>query len=272
MLKTEMRNPKSMHIDKMTTGEMLKIFHEENFNVVNAVGNCLESIEKAVDATADAIGKGGRLICMGAGTSGRLGVIEATECPPTFGVPLDTVIGIIAGGKEAVFKASENQEDNVVMGVDDLKNINLTGKDVVVGISAAGEADYVIKALEYAKSLGCVTIGLTSNPGTLLDKTADISIATDTGPEIITGSTRMKAGTAQKLVLNMITTCSMIKLGNVYENLMINLNATNKKLYKRMINIVCDIKNIPEKESEELLVKADWNIKKALEIYDKMHN
>lgn len=266
MLKTEMRNPKTTHIDKMGTIEMLKVIQEENLVAVNAVGDALEDIAKAVDVITNAISNGGRLIYMGAGTSGRTGVIDATECPPTFGVDPNTVVGIIAGGKEAMFKASENQEDNGEYGIRDLKNNNVTSKDVVVGISAAGGADYVIKALEYAKSIGCTTVGVTSNKGTLLDKTADISIVTDTGAEVVTGSTRMKAGTAQKLVLNMLSTCPMIKNGNVYENLMINLNATNIKLVQRMINIVCDIKGCDRETAEELLKKADWNIKKAISL------
>lgn len=259
-----MRNPKTTHIDKMSTIEMLKAIQDENIYAVNAVGNALDSIAEAVDAITEAIKNGGRLIYMGAGTSGRTGVIDATECPPTFGVSPETVVGIIAGGKEAMFKASENQEDSAEHGIKDLKNINLNSKDIVVGISAAGGAAYVISALEYAKSIGCTTVGLTSNEGTLLDKTADISIVTDTGAEVITGSTRMKAGTAQKLVLNMLSTCPMIKNGNVYENLMINLNATNIKLKQRMISIVCDITGCDKDTSEKLLSENDWNIRKAI--------
>lgn len=266
MLKTEMRNPKTTHIDKMGTLEMLKVIQEENVVAVNAVSEALPSIAKAVDVITEAIKTGGRLVYIGAGTSGRTGVIDATECPPTFGVDTNTVVGILAGGKEAMFKASENQEDSAEAGVTDLKNNNVTSKDIVVGISAAGGAEYVISALNYAKSIGCITIGLTSNKGTPLDKTADISIVTDTGAEVVTGSTRMKAGTAQKLVLNMLSTCPMIKNGNVYENLMINLNATNVKLIRRMINIVCDIKGCDRETAEALLKKSDWNIRKAVDM------
>ena len=271
MLRTEMRNPNTTHIDKMSTMEMLQVIQAENINAVNAVGAQLKNIGKAVDAITEAFNAGGRLIYMGAGTSGRTGVIDATECPPTFGVAPGQVVGIIAGGKETMFRASENQEDNAEAGVKDLKEKELTGKDVVVGVSAAGGAAYVIGGLEYAKSLGCVTVGLTSNAGTLLDQTADISIVCDTGPEVITGSTRMKAGTSQKLVLNMLSTCPMIKTGKVYENLMINLSATNEKLIQRMKRIVSEITGITTDEAEKYLQQSDWNIRKAIALYEA-HN
>lgn len=265
MLKTEMRNEKTTHIDKMSTMEMLNVIQEENLNAVKAVGDQLESIASAVDKISEALERGGRLIYMGAGTSGRLGVLDASECPPTFGVSHDTVIGIMAGGDGAIRKAKEGAEDSPSEGVEDLKKISLNERDVVVGISAAGGAQYVIQALLYAKSIGCTTVGITSNKGTLLDEVSDISIVTDTGAEVITGSTRMKAGTAQKLVLNMLSTGAMIKTGKVYENLMINLSATNDKLTKRMIRIVSDIKKIPEDEAEKLLEENDWNIRRSVE-------
>lgn len=267
MLETERRNPKTTHIDKMTTVDMLNAIQEENLVAVKAVGDAIPSIEKAVDAVAEALKNGGRLIYMGAGTSGRTGIIDATECPPTFGVDPKTVVGIIAGGNNSVFRSSENAEDRGDAGVRDLKDIDLCSKDIVVGISAAGGAAYVIEALKYAKSIGCKTVGVTSNGDTLLDQTPDISIVTRTGPEVITGSTRMKAGTAQKLVLNMISTGAMIKMGYVYENLMINLSATNVKLYGRMKRIVSDILDITEDVAEQLLIKADWNIKQAIRLY-----
>jgi N-acetylmuramic acid 6-phosphate etherase len=212
---------------------------------------------------------GGRLIYMGAGTSGRLGVLDASECPPTFGVSDDVVIGIIAGGDSALRKASEGAEDDKNAGENDLKKINLTDKDVVIGISAAGGARYVINALLYAKSIGCKTIGITSNENSLLDRTSDISIVTDTGAEVVTGSTRMKAGTAQKLVLNMLSTCAMIKTGKVYENLMINLKPTNEKLTGRMIRIVSEIKGISEEQAKKLLDNNEWNIRKAVSMEEK---
>lgn len=265
MLKTEMRNPKTTHIDTMDTMEMMKIIDEENHYAADAVGKELEHIGQAVDAVAFAFSKGGRLFYIGAGTSGRLGVLDASECPPTYGVPQDMVIGIIAGGKEALWKAGEANEDDPQAGVEELKNYQLKEQDIVVGISAAGGAAYVINALEYAKSIGCVTVGVTSNEGSPLDLTANISICTDTGAEVVTGSTRMKAGTAQKLVLNMISTGAMIKSGYVYENMMINLKPSNVKLKDRTIRIVCEILHISYKEAEAVLERTDWSIRNAVE-------
>jgi len=264
MLKTEMRNENTTHIDKMSTIEMMEVIQQENYNAVKAVGEQTKNIALAVDKISEAFEKGGRLIYIGAGTSGRLGVLDASECPPTFGVSYDNVIGIIAGGDKALRRASEGAEDSGEAGIEDLKNINLCGNDVVVGISAAGGAQYVVQALLYAKSIGCITVGVTSNADTLLDKTADISIVTDTGAEVITGSTRMKAGTAQKLVLNMLSTGAMIKTGKVYENLMINLSAKNDKLMKRMIRIVSDVKGVSETEAEMLLEKSGWKVRDAV--------
>ena len=270
MLKTEMRNPETTHIDKMSTRDMLQAIQRENVRAVNAVGEQLDSIASAVETIAEAFEKGGRLFYMGAGTSGRLGVVDASECPPTFGVDHGLVVGIIAGGKEAMFRATENKEDSAEAGVEDLKSYAPTNVDVVVGISAAGGAAYVIGALDYAKSIGCKTIGITSNAGTALDLTADISIVTDTGPEAITGSTRMKAGTAQKLVLNMLSTGAMIKTGKVYENLMINLSAKNAKLLQRMKRIISEIKGITPEEAQAYLEATDWDLRKALELYEKV--
>ena len=246
MQKTEMRNPKTTHIDKMDTASMIKIINEENYNSVKAVENASEAIAKAIDIVTDAFEKGGRLINVGAGTSGRLGVLDATECPPTFGVPRDMVIGIIAGGEKCMFQAAEKEEDNYESGIKDLKDKQLTKNDVVVGISASGNAQYLIGAINYANELGCETVGITSNENTLITKSAKISIITDTGAEVITGSTRMKAGTAQKIILNMLSTVAMIKLGNVYENMMINLRPTNEKLKNRMIRIVNEIIGVNE--------------------------
>ena len=264
MLKTEKRNPKTKNIDKISTSEMVRIMNEENYNAVKAVENQTENIALAIDKISKALENGGRLIYVGAGTSGRLGVLDASECPPTFGVSYDMVMGLIAGGEKALTRATENFEDNSDAAVSDLKNINLNKNDVVVGISAAGGAAYVIGAIEYGKKLGCTTIGITSNEKTKLDIISDISIVTDTGEEVITGSTRLKAGTAQKLVLNMLSTCVMIKRGYVYENLMINLKPSNKKLKERMVRIVSEIKSISEEEAKTLLEKADWNIRKAV--------
>ncbi len=272
MLKTEMRNPATRHIDTATTKEMLELIQTENINAVNAVGDVLDDIAKACDAISIGIDKGGRLIYMGAGTSGRLGVMDAAECPPTFGISRDLVSGIIAGGNDCMFRAAESEEDKAEFGVADIKKYNITSNDTVVGISAAGGAAYVVGAIEYANEIGATTVGITSNEGTLLSKVAKFPIVTDTGAEVITGSTRMKAGTAQKLVLNMLSTVSMIKMGNVYENLMINLKPSNIKLTHRMVTIVMDILNVSEEEAEKLLNGNDWNIRKTVKTYKSEQN
>lgn len=265
MLKTEMRNPKTMHIDKMDTLEMLKIVNEENMNSVKAVEAELENIAKAVDAITAGFAKGGRLFYIGAGTSGRIGVLDASECPPTYGVGYDKVVGIIAGGEKCLVKAGESGEDNPSAGVEDLAKYGITEKDIVVGISVAGGAQYVLAAIEYAKEKGAFTIGLTSNDDSKLAKSVEVAICPDTGAEVITGSTRMKGGNAQKFVLNMLSTCAMVKSGYVYENLMINLKPSNIKLKKRMIGIVCDILTCDEVEAESLLESSQWSIKKVVE-------
>lgn len=264
MLNTELRNPKSMHIDKMTTLEMVELMNEENMVSVLAVEKALPAVAKAVDAVAEAIGKGGKLVYIGAGTSGRLGILDASECPPTFGVDYSVVQGIIAGGKERVFTAGENAEDVYEKGVEDVKDVLQAG-DVLVGISAAGGARYVVGAMEKAKELGCTTVAVTSNDGTAITKVADISIVCDTGAEVVTGSTRLKAGNSQKFVLNMLSTCAMIKTGKVYENLMINLKPSNEKLRGRVIRITSAILDCTEEEALPLLEANDWNIRKAVE-------
>lgn len=264
MLKTEMRNPRTMNLDKMSTREMVQVINDEMKNAVLAVDNEVPNIEKAVDVVAERIKNGGRLIYMGAGTSGRLGILDAAECPPTFGVDGNTVVGIMAGGDKCLRSASENQEDSGEAAIVDLKGIELTGKDALVGISVAGGAQYVIEALNYAKSLGCATIAITSNKGSKIDEIADISICPDTGAEVVTGSTRMKAGTAQKIILNMLSTCAMIKQGYVYENLMINLKPTNIKLKKRVISIVMDIMECSEEEAVKGLEANNWVIKDTI--------
>lgn len=265
MLNTEKRNHNTYNIDKMSTFEMLKIINDENGKVTAAVEKALPEIEKACELTVEAIKSGGRVFYIGSGTSGRLGVCDAAECPPTFGVSYDLFNGIIAGGEKCMFKAAENAEDNAEMSVNDLKNRNFNSKDILIGISASGTATYVISAVNYAKSIGAKTVSVTNNPDTELGKSADIDICADTGPEVITGSTRMKAGTAQKIILNMISTASMVKCGYVYENLMINLRPTNKKLRKRMIGIVTEILNCSYEKAEELLEKNGWNIRSAVE-------
>ena len=265
MLKTEMRNPDTYSIDKMSTREMLEIINKENAKVTLAVENALPQIAIVCDAVADAIKSGGRIFYIGSGTSGRLAVCDAAECPPTFGVSYDLFNGIIAGGEKCMFTAAENAEDNAQMSVEDLKNRNFCNKDILIGISASGSAAYVISAINYAKSLGAKAFSITNNPSSELGNAADIDICADTGPEVITGSTRMKAGTAQKIILNMISTASMVKCGCVYENLMINLRPTNKKLRRRMVGIVTEILGCAPEKAEELLEENEWNIRLAVE-------
>ena len=269
MKKTEMRNPNTTHIDKMSTAEMLKAMSVENFNAAKAVDEAIPSIEAAIDAAYERFKNGGRIFYMGCGTSGRLGVLDASEIPPTYGVSPDRVVGIIAGGYKCLTSASENAEDLGENGIADLKAHGLTGDDVVFGISVAGNAAYVADAIQYAKSLGCVTVGLTSNAGSLVDQYADYPIVTDTGAEVITGSTRMKAGTAHKLVLNMFSTSIMIKCGYVYENLMVNMKAKNIKLMARMISMVHDITGLDDETCEQYLKETDWNIRGAIALWEE---
>lgn len=261
---TEMRNPRTTHIDKMDTLEMLNVINDENRNSVEAVQAALPQVAKAVDAVAAAFERGGRLLYVGAGTSGRIAVMDAAECPPTYGVDYNQVIAIIAGGEHTLVRAAENEEDKEEMGIADLLARNLTDKDVVMGISASGNAAYVTGALKEAKKRGCVTISLSSNLPCRIAEVADIAIFTDTGAEVITGSTRMKAGNAQKFVLNMITTGAMVKTGKVYENLMINLRPTNEKLTRRVLSIVREITGCDEEQARAALDRNDWNIRSTI--------
>ena len=269
LLKTEMRNPLSTHMDKMSTEEMARLVITSNYEAVRAAEDACTQIAQAVDAVTEAFANGGRLFYIGAGTSGRLGVLDAAECPPTFGVPYDMVCGIIAGGKERMFVAGENEEDRYERGCEAVEQHGIKKGDVLVGISAAGGAAYVIGALESAKALGCVTVAISSNADTPILKIADIPILTDTGAEVLTGSTRLKAGTAQKIVLNTITTCAMTKTGKVYENMMINLSPSNLKLEKRVVRITSEILGCDEDGARRLLEQNGWNIRKAVEASGK---
>ena len=266
MLKTEMRNEKSMHMDKMSTEEMVRLVVTANYEAVKACEDASASIAKAVDAAAEAIGNGHRMFYLGAGTSGRLGIQDAAECPPTFGVGYDVVNGIIAGGRERVFTAGENAEDSLEAGIKAVTEAGVSAGDVVIGISAAGGARFVIGALEKSKELGCTTVALSSNEAAAIFDVADVAIHTDTGAEVLTGSTRLKAGTAQKIVLNAISTCAMVKTGKVYENMMINLKPSNEKLTKRVVRIVREIKGCDEDTAVKLLDANDWNIRSAVEM------
>lgn len=265
MLKTEARNPRTMHIDRMATREILQVMNDENRRMIDAVEAALDQTAVLCDETVKRMRRGGRLFYLGAGTSGRLGVLDASECPPTFGVSPDTVIGIIAGGDRCLRSAAEGAEDSAEAGKNDLAAYQITENDVVVGISAAGGAAYVVGALRYARSKGAYTASLSSNYDTAIEHEADCAIVADTGAEVVTGSTRLKAGTAQKLILNMLSTTVMIETGKVYENMMINLKPSNQKLRARVIRITQEIAGCSEDEALARLEKNDWDIRKAAE-------
>lgn len=237
-LTTESRNQASENIDNLSTLDMLKVINAEDKKVALAVEEQLPAIAQAVDAITKAFACGGRLIYCGAGTSGRLGILDASECPPTYGTPRERVVGLIAGGHTAILQAVENAEDNVQLGEQDLRDLALNERDVVVGIAASGRTPYVIGALKYARSVGATTGAIACNRGSEIGKLADIAIEPLVGPEVVTGSSRMKAGTAQKLILNMLTTGAMIRSGKVFGNLMVDVEATNAKLLQRQVNIV----------------------------------
>lgn len=265
-LVTEGRNPNTMNIDSVSTLEMIDMINEEDKKVPEAVGKAKESIAKAVDIIAERLSTGGRLIYVGAGTSGRIGILDASECPPTYGVSDDMVQGIIAGGQTAIFKAVEGAEDSKELGKNDLVKNNLTSKDVVCGIAASGRTPYVIGAVEYAKKVGAAVLCVTMNPESEMASIADVPIVVVVGPEVIMGSTRMKSGTAQKLILNMLTTGTMIKLGKVYENLMVNVQATNEKLAARARRIVRLATDAPYETIEKVLQAADNDVKLSIVI------
>ncbi|MCT0124453.1 N-acetylmuramic acid 6-phosphate etherase [Proteus mirabilis] len=263
-LVTESRNHHSEHIDTLSTLEMLKVINNEDKKVPFAVEATLPHIARLVDKVVTAFSQGGRLIYCGAGTSGRLGILDASECPPTYGIPHDMVIGLIAGGHKAILQAVENAEDNVQLGAEDLCQLNFNAKDVLVGIAASGRTPYVIGALEYARSLGAVTGAISCNPDSPIAQRADIAITPIVGPEVVTGSSRMKAGTAQKLVLNMITTGAMIKMGKVFGNLMVDVEATNAKLIERQIRIVMQATECERATAEQALAQCQRHCKTAI--------
>ena len=289
---TEQRNPNTMHIDTLSTLDMIRLINQEDHRVAEAVAEVTDKIAEAVDVIAERLSKGGRLIYCGAGTSGRLGILDAVECPPTYSTDPEMVQALMAGGYPAIFKAVEGAEDSKELGVQDMKNINFASGDVLVGIAASGRTPYVLGCMEYAKELGAPTVSVTCCPGSVLDNFADIGIAPCPGPEVITGSTRMKSGTAQKMVLNMLSTGSMIKLGKVYGNLMVDVKPSNEKLIRRCVTIVvnatgCDdatataaleacgyrpntaiimvLCGVNAEEAVALLDKADGRVAKVLE-------
>lgn len=253
-----------MDIDLLSSQEIVERLNQQDKQVPLAVEAELPQIAQAVDKITAAFKQGGRLIYLGAGTSGRLGVLDASECPPTFGVSDQMVIGLIAGGKEAMFTAQEGAEDNATLGEHDLQQIDFSSKDVLVGIAASGRTPYVIGALEYANDLGATTIALSCNPDSPIAEIAQIAISPVVGPEALTGSTRLKSGTAQKLVLNMLTTASMIRLGKSYQNLMVDVRATNRKLIARAVRIVMQATDCQREEAEALLKESHNNAKLAI--------
>ena len=261
---TEQRNPNSMHVDSLSALEIVQLMNKEDKQVPLAIEKCLPQIAQAVECIVAAFQQGGRLVYIGAGTSGRLGVLDASECPPTFGVSPEMVKGIIAGGERALRHPIEGAEDSKTHAVVDLQTIQFSSKDVLVGIAASGRTPYVIGALEYAKSLGSVTVSIASNPNSAMANIVDIAIDTVVGPEVLTGSSRLKSGTAQKLVLNMLTTASMILMGKCYQNLMVDVQASNEKLKARAIRIVMQATDCDKALAEETLKQADQNAKLAI--------
>jgi N-acetylmuramic acid 6-phosphate etherase len=261
---TEGRNPASQNIDELSTEAMLRVINDEDKKVALAVEAIVPQIAAAVDAICAAFQAGGRLIYCGAGTSGRLGILDASECPPTFGTPREQVIGLIAGGHTAILQAVENAEDNREQGAQDLKDIHFSRHDVLVGIAASGRTPYVLGALAYANELGATTVSLTCNPGSAMSQVAAIALTPVVGPEVVTGSSRMKAGTAQKLVLNMLTTGSMIRSGKVYGNLMVDVEATNQKLVQRQVNIVMQATDCDEATANAALTACGGHCKTAI--------
>lgn len=263
-LATEKRNPDTINIDELSTLEVVKKIHEADLGVASCITPVLSKISMVAEKVVEAFETGGRLIYIGAGTSGRLGVLDASECPPTYGTDPNLVVGLIAGGDYALQHAIEGAEDDFELGKTDLQKVNVTKKDVVVAIAASGRTPYCLGAMEYAKNQGAFTAAVVCSLNSPMENEADTCITVVTGPEVVTGSTRMKAGTAQKLVLNMISTTSMIKWGKVYSNLMVDVQPTNAKLKQRAKNIIMEAAGVSEKEAEQALKEQDGNTKAAI--------
>lgn len=263
-LATERRNPRSRDIDRLTTAEMVSLINSEDKKVADAVEKVCPQIAAAIDLIYARMKRGGRLIYCGCGTSGRLGILDASECPPTYSVSPETVQAVIAGGRGAVFNAVEGAEDSAELGKEDMLKLALTENDTLVGIAASGRTPYVLGAMKAARGVGAGVIGLTCCPGSEIDRAADVGISPDTGPEVITGSTRMKCGTAQKMVLNMLSTCTMVKLGKVYGNLMVDVKPSNEKLVHRCISIVRETTGADEKTAVAALEECGYKCKTAI--------
>ena len=263
-LTTEQRNPHTTNLDTFSSLDIARTMNSEDKHAVEAVEQVLPQVARAIDWAHDALVAGGRIIYIGAGTSGRLGVLDAVECPPTFGVDYNTVVGIIAGGEGAFVRAAEGIEDKREAAVDDLVAHHLTSNDIVIGIAASGRTPYVISALTYARSAGCKTVAISCNAHTEVSACADLAIEAITGPEVLSGSTRLKAGTAQKLILNMISTGAMTRFGKVYKNLMVDVRQNNQKLQIRAINIVREACGCTQHEAEHALAEAHGEVKTAI--------
>lgn len=261
---TEQRNPNSMQLDSLSAQELVALINREDQQVALAIEKCLPQIASAVEKIVAAFERGGRLVYVGAGTSGRLGVLDASECPPTYGVKPEMVVGLIAGGDHALRHPIEGAEDNVQQGQADLEEIDFSARDVLVGIAASGRTPYVLGALNYAKQLGATTVSIASNPKSKMAEVADIAIETVVGPEVLTGSSRMKSGTAQKLVLNMLTTASMVLIGKCYQNLMVDVQASNEKLKARALKIVMEATECDNETAANVLAKANGQVKLAI--------
>lgn len=263
-LTTESRNPKSQNIDTLDSLAIVQLMNEEDQSISEAIRSQLPVIAKTVDVIVDRFRSGGRLVYIGAGTSGRLGVLDASECPPTFNTPPELVVGLIAGGDGALRKAVEGAEDNPMGAHTDLSKINLQSSDTLVGIASSGRTPYVLGGLEYARSRGAATVGLACNADSPMEPVCDLMIVPVVGPELVSGSTRLKAGTATKMVLNMLTTAAMIRIGKTYGNLMVDLRASNQKLLARTRRIVCQLTDLEPNAAEELLERCDGELKTAV--------
>ncbi len=264
VLTTESRNPDTIDLDEMLPLEIASVMNKEDKKAVKAVEEVLPEVATAIEWAAESLKAGGRIIYVGAGTSGRLGVLDAVECPPTFGVSRELVVGLIAGGEKAFVEAVEGAEDSETLCEAELRAISLSSKDIVIGLAASGRTPYVIYGLEYANGIGCHTVAIACNKGSDIGKTAQLAIEPVTGPEVLTGSTRLKAGTAQKMILNMISTGSMVGIGKAYENLMVDVKQSNEKLVVRSHNILMTATGCSREEAAKVLDQAEGHVKTAV--------
>ncbi len=263
-MSTERVNPRTTELSSMSIREAIEVINQENYNSVKCIESQFDVLEKVIEITSEALERGGRIIYMGAGTSGRLGLLDAVECPPTFGVDFNTVIGLIAGGDQAFVKAVEGAEDSEELGVGDLKRIHLNEKDVVIGLAASGRTPYVIGGIEYAKKAGAKCCAVVCNKNSEIGRICPLTIEAEPGPEVLTGSTRLKAGTTTKLILNMISTISMIRIGKIYKNYMVDVKMSNKKLVTRGTNIVSAVTGCSKERAEEVLAESEGSVRTAI--------